>query len=57
LVEAAELAITQPRDIAATQHCPAVVLGATAASQLGVGSTGPDQQVRLGGQWFTAWAS
>jgi putative ABC transport system permease protein len=38
---------------AATQHYPAVVLGATAASQLGVGSTGPDQQVWLGGQWFT----
>ncbi len=38
---------------AATETYPAVVLGATAAERLGVGSVGPDQQVFLGGQWFT----
>ncbi|WP_246186843.1 ABC transporter permease [Microlunatus speluncae] len=37
----------------ATEKYPAVVLGATAAERLGVGSVGPDQQVFLGGQWFT----
>ncbi|MFI9485909.1 ABC transporter permease [Promicromonospora sp. NPDC052451] len=37
----------------ATAHYPAVVLGADAAAGLGVGSVGPDQQVYLGGQWFT----
>jgi putative ABC transport system permease protein len=37
----------------ATSHFPAVVLGATAAERLGVGSVGSEQQVFLGGQWFT----
>lgn len=37
----------------ATQHYPAVVLGSAAAAHLGVDSTGPDQQIHLGGQWFT----
>lgn len=37
----------------ATQDFPAVVLGSTAAERLGVGSAGTDQQVYLGGQWFT----
>lgn len=37
----------------ATETYPTVVLGATAAERLGVGSVGPDQQVFLGGQWFT----
>nr|WP_277872753.1 ABC transporter permease [Frankia sp. CcI49] len=37
----------------ATQHYPAVVLGSDAAAHLGVDSTGPDQQIHLGGQWFT----
>lgn len=38
---------------AATARYPAVVLGVTAARRLGVGATGPQQQVWLGGQWFT----
>ncbi|MGF7237900.1 MAG: ABC transporter permease [Frankia sp.] len=37
----------------ATAHYPAVVLGSTAATQLGVGSAGHEQQVYLGGTWFT----
>ncbi|WP_243657645.1 ABC transporter permease [Frankia sp. BMG5.11] len=37
----------------ATQHYPAVVLGSTAAAHLGIDSTGPDQQIYLGGRWFT----
>ena len=37
----------------ATAKYPAVVLGAKAANRLGVGTVGPDQQVYLGGQWFT----
>jgi putative ABC transport system permease protein len=37
----------------ATAHYPAVVLGAKAAQRLGVGAAGPEQQVWLGGQWFT----
>ncbi|AYY14886.1 ABC transporter permease [Actinobacteria bacterium YIM 96077] len=37
----------------AMQDFPAVVLGATAADRLGVGSVGPEQQVYLGEQWFT----
>ncbi|ABW09553.1 protein of unknown function DUF214 [Parafrankia sp. EAN1pec] len=37
----------------ATQRYAAVVLGSTAAAHLGVDSTGPDQQIHLGGQWFT----
>ena len=37
----------------ATAGYPAVVLGATAANRLGVGSAGPEVQVWLGGQWFT----
>ncbi|MBL7495777.1 ABC transporter permease [Frankia nepalensis] len=38
---------------AATQGYPAVVLGSAAAAHLGVDSSGPEQQVYLGGQWFT----
>jgi len=37
----------------ATAHFPAVVLGAKAAQRLGVAAAGPDQQVYLGGRWFT----
>jgi putative ABC transport system permease protein len=37
----------------ATAHYPAVVLGAKAAERLGVGSVGQDQQIYLGGKWFT----
>jgi putative ABC transport system permease protein len=37
----------------ATTRYPAVVLGAKAASRLGVGAATPDTQVWLGGQWFT----
>jgi putative ABC transport system permease protein len=37
----------------ATSQYPAVVLGATAAQRLGVGAPGPEQQVYLGGKWFT----
>lgn len=37
----------------ATANYPAVVLGATAADLLGVGFAGPQQQVFLGGRWFT----
>lgn len=37
----------------ATARYPAVVLGAAAAERLGVPSAGPDQQVYLGGEWFT----
>ncbi|MGW0477622.1 ABC transporter permease [Nonomuraea sp. NPDC003214] len=37
----------------ATHRYPAVVLGAKAADRLGVVQAGPDQRVRLGGQWFT----
>lgn len=37
----------------ATDDYPAVVLGTSAAEHLGVGSIGPQQQVYLGGQWFT----
>jgi putative ABC transport system permease protein len=38
---------------AATAEYPAVVLGSTAAERLGVGAAGPEQQVYLGGHWFT----
>src|SRR5262249_42513860 len=38
---------------AATANYPAVVLGAKAASRLGVGAAGTGVQVWLGGQWFT----
>jgi len=38
---------------AATVRYPAVVLGAAAAERLGVGGAGPQQQVWLGGEWFT----
>jgi putative ABC transport system permease protein len=37
----------------ATSHYPAVVLGTKAAERLGVGAAGPEQQVYLGGRWFT----
>lgn len=37
----------------ATQNYPAVVLGATAAERLGVGSVGPQQRVHLEGRWFS----
>jgi putative ABC transport system permease protein len=37
----------------ATVNYPAVVLGATAADRLGVGTAGVEQQVYLGGRWFT----
>ncbi len=37
----------------ATANYPAVVLGTRAAERLGVGEAGPEQQVWLGGQWFT----
>jgi putative ABC transport system permease protein len=37
----------------ATATYPTVVLGATAAERLGVGSAGVAQQVYLGGRWFT----
>ena len=37
----------------ATAHYPAVVLGTKAAARLGVGAAAPDQQVYLGGRWFT----
>jgi putative ABC transport system permease protein len=38
---------------AATERGNAVVLGASAARYLGIGRTGPDVRVWLGGQWFT----
>lgn len=38
---------------AATSEYPAVVLGASAAEQLGVTGVGEGVQVYLGGQWFT----
>src|SRR5262249_18822017 len=38
---------------AATANYPAVVLGAKAASRLGVGAAGTGVQVWLGDQWFT----
>jgi putative ABC transport system permease protein len=37
----------------ATAGYPVTVLGAAAAHRLGVGAAGTDQQVFLGGQWFT----
>lgn len=37
----------------ATAGYPAVVLGATAADRLGVGTAGVGEQVWLGGRWFT----
>jgi putative ABC transport system permease protein len=37
----------------ATARYPAVVLGVTAARRLGVARAGPEQQVYLGGHWFT----
>ncbi|WP_433366823.1 ABC transporter permease [Actinoplanes sp. CA-142083] len=37
----------------ATARYPAVVLGGTAADQLGVFRAGPDELVWLGGRWFT----
>jgi putative ABC transport system permease protein len=37
----------------ATAHFPAVVLGANAARNLGVGDAGPRQQVWLAGRWYT----
>ncbi|HZN77804.1 MAG TPA: FtsX-like permease family protein [Micromonosporaceae bacterium] len=38
---------------AATVNYPAVVLGDAAARRLGVGNAAPEQQVWLGGEWFT----
>lgn len=38
---------------AATDHYPAVALGASTAQQLGVYEAGPDVQVWLGDRWFT----
>ncbi|MFD7293323.1 ABC transporter permease [Streptomyces sp. NPDC059897] len=38
---------------AATGRYPATVLGADAASRLGIGRAGPDTQVLIGGRWFT----
>jgi putative ABC transport system permease protein len=38
---------------AATARYPAVVLGATTAQQLGIGSARGDVQIWLGGRWFT----
>jgi putative ABC transport system permease protein len=38
---------------AATARYPAVVLGSRAAQRLGIGTGGPDVQVRIGGKWFT----
>jgi putative ABC transport system permease protein len=37
----------------ATERYPAVVLGSAAAKRLGIGVTGADPQVFLGGRWFT----
>jgi putative ABC transport system permease protein len=37
----------------ATERYPAVVLGATAAQRLGLGSAGSDVRVYLGNRWFT----
>jgi putative ABC transport system permease protein len=37
----------------ATEAYPAVVLGAASARWLGVGAAAPEQQIWLGGQWFT----
>ncbi|MQA60437.1 MAG: FtsX-like permease family protein [Actinophytocola sp.] len=37
----------------ATARYPAVVLGATAAERLGIGSAGPRMRVWLGDRWFT----
>jgi putative ABC transport system permease protein len=37
----------------ATAAYPTVVLGSAAADRLGVGRSGPDTQVWLGGRWFT----
>ena len=37
----------------ATARYPAVVLGSGAADRLGVGTAGVEQQVYLGGRWFT----
>jgi putative ABC transport system permease protein len=37
----------------ATARYPSVVLGAGAADRLGVGAAGMEQQVYLGGRWFT----
>ncbi|MBX6750641.1 MAG: ABC transporter permease [Micromonosporaceae bacterium] len=37
----------------ATAQYPAVVLGSAAAERLGVPAAGPEQQVYLGGEWFT----
>jgi putative ABC transport system permease protein len=37
----------------ATTRYPAVVLGSAAAARLGIGASGPDIQVWLGGRWFT----
>jgi len=37
----------------ATARHPAVVLGSAAAERLGVPAAGPEQQVYLGGEWFT----
>ncbi|MCL2731296.1 MAG: ABC transporter permease [Actinomycetia bacterium] len=38
---------------AATARYPAVVLGATAAQRLGIGTVSPDVRISLGGSWFT----
>lgn len=38
---------------AATAEYPAVVLGSTTATQLGIHQAGPDMRVRIGGEWFT----
>jgi ABC-type antimicrobial peptide transport system, permease component len=37
----------------ATAQYPAVVLGSVTAERLGVPAAGPEQQVYLGGEWFT----
>jgi putative ABC transport system permease protein len=37
----------------ATANYPAVVLGSKAAERLGIGAAGTEQQVWLGGRWFT----
>ncbi|MEO3747153.1 ABC transporter permease [Plantactinospora sp. B5E13] len=37
----------------ATARYPAVVLGASAAQRLGIGSADPDVQIQVGGRWFT----
>ncbi|MEU7822643.1 ABC transporter permease [Catellatospora sp. NPDC049133] len=38
---------------AATEHYPAVVIGADTATRLGIGAVGPDTQIMVGGRRFT----